>query len=126
MGIGTITLRDDDECAGYGPVDVTSDTYVIVATAKGNIKRIETEFMHISKKRKDASYIARVDDNDEIIFAAGCVESDTLHIVSKSGERYIDVSDIPVMGRMAKPHKMVPVPQGDKIIHYSIVDPTVE
>lgn len=120
IGVSTISLRDGDECAGYGAVNLIDDTHVIVATAKGNVKLIETEFMHISKKRKDASYIARVDDNDEIIFAAGCVLSDVLHIESKMGSRDINVSDIPIMGRMAKPHKMVPVPQGDKIIHYSV------
>ena len=120
LGISMITPRDGDECAGYGAVDLETDTHVIVATAKGNIKLIETEFMHISKKRKDASYIAKVDDNDEIIFVTGCVPTDILHVESKSGSRDISVTDIPIMGRMAKPHKMVPVPPGDKIIHYCI------
>lgn len=120
MGNTMISVSDGDTCNGFGSVFLDSDTHVVVATARGCVKLIETEYMHVSKRRRDASYIATIDPNDEIIFAEGCKLGDILVVDMKSGKKEIDTKEIPILGRKAKPHKMIGVAPGDRIIQYSL------
>lgn len=120
MGNTMITTTDNDTCNGFGTVFMNDDTHVLVATARGCLKLVETEFMHVSKRRRDSSYIATIDPNDEIIFAEGCKLGDILVVELKSGRKEIDTREIPILARKAKPQKIIGVPPGDHIICYSL------
>ena len=89
---------------------------------KGCVKRIELEYLKPSAKRRDNSYLATIPEDDAIIYVTSCKESDILKVNTKSGEREFLVADMPVLGRKAKPVKMIPVPLGDNIITIGLRD----
>ena len=120
-GIQMIRPIGDDQCVTMTPL-FASDTHVAIVTMKGCVKRIELEYLKPSAKRRDNSYLATIPEDDAIIYVASCKESDILKVNTKSGEREFLVADMPVLGRKAKPVKMIPVPLGDNIITIGLRD----
>ena len=118
MGLKFITPTDGDECTGVEQVYPTEslDPYVVVLTAKGYVKKIESKYLYESKKRNDASYLTKLDDGDEVIFVNGCNENESLVVITKTnGEMWYPIEQIPTLSRSAKGKKLIPVPNGDCI-----------
>lgn len=118
-GIQMIRPVDQDQCSSITPI-FNDDTHVIIVTMKGCAKRIELEYLKPSTKRRDNSYLATIPDDDAIVYVASCKESDILTVNTKSGEKEYLISDVPVLGRKAKPIKIIPVPVGDNIITINV------
>ena len=118
-GIQMIRPNEDDQCTSISPI-FNTDTHAVIVTSKGFAKRIELEYLKPSTKRRDNSYLATIPADDAIIYVTGCQESDVLKVTTKSGDKEFLVSDIPVLGRKAKPVKVIPVPLGDNIITIGI------
>lgn len=113
MGNIGVKCREDDSCVGCCVID--NSPYMLIVTSKGCVKRVETNFLGEPGKRMRSSYLAEIDANDDIITCITCKDEDELVVVSKSGIKTLMVSDIPVLGRKAKPRKMIPVALGDVI-----------
>ncbi len=124
IGLKFITPAEGDRCEGLGYYLPSYDTYVVVVTAKGCVKKVESQFLFESKKRNDSSYLTKVDDGDEVIYARGCNDDDILCVITKTnGETIYPISEIPTLGRSAKGKKLIPVPNGDCIINVCIDQP---
>lgn len=119
LGVQMIRPEGDDQCVAISPI-FSDDTHVVIVTAKGCAKRVELEYLKPSAKRRDNSYIASIPDDDAIVFITGCRETDVLKVSTKGGDKEYLISDIPVLGRKAKPIKIIPVPLGDNIITIDI------
>lgn len=122
VGLRFITPEAGDKCADIVPVfPNTSEEWIVVLTAKGYAKKVECQYLQESKKRNDASYLTKVDDDDEVIFAQGISSEEKLYVITKNaGEVSYDVDTIPTLSRNAKGKKLVPVPVGDSIINVCI------
>lgn len=122
VGLRFITPEAGDKCADIVPVfPNTSEEWIVVLTAKGYAKKVECQYLQESKKRNDASYLTKVDDDDEVIFAQGICSGEKLYVITKNaGEVSYDVDTIPTLSRNAKGKKLVPVPVGDSIINACI------
>ena len=119
MGIQMLSPSTDDKCVGFQLVS-PEQKYAIVITKKGTMKRIELEYLGESKKRKDSSYIATVREGDEIldiITYDKSQENDILLVTTKSGDKEIMISSIPILGRKAKPARM----NGISDIDYAVI-----
>lgn len=121
QGLAFITPVEGDKCAGMSIVfPSTADEFIVILTERGLAKKIECKYITESKKRKDSSYLINVDEKDRVIYAAGCNSGEKLYITTKSGETSYDVDSIPTFTRKARGSKIVPVPNGDKIISATV------
>lgn len=123
MGLKFITPVEGDECASVAQVYPGDDLdpYIVVVTAKGYVKKVESKYLFESKKRNDSSYITKLDDGDEVVFIQGCNDDECLVIITKTnGETVYNVTEIPTLSRSAKGKKLIPVPNGDCIINACI------
>ena len=110
-GLQVLSPKVGDSCVGFQLVSAKFQKYAIVITKKGCMKRIELEYLGESKKRKDSSYIATIREDDEIVAVIAYtteegVEDTTLRVSTKNGDKDINIEDIPILGRKAKPVKM--------------------
>ena len=121
VGLQFIKPEDGDKCKGLIQIYPNGgDDYVVVLTAKGFAKKVELQYMQ-DAARKKSSYLIKVDEGDEVIFAGGCNDGETLYVITKTnGEVAYPVNSIPTLSRMAKGKKVVPVPNGDLIINACI------
>ena len=120
IGVQMIRPVNGDSCVGIAYSE-PSDKYVIIVTKKGYVKRIELEYLKPSSKRRDASYLATIAPDDEIFAIHTCVDNQILKVTTKSGVTEYNIDeDIPILGRKAKPVKLIPVPVGDAIIGISV------
>lgn len=124
MGLSFVKTTPGDKCAGISLVYLNSgmDDYIVVLTEKGYCKRVESKYLRESRRRNDSSYLINVDEKDRVIFAEGCRDGEKLYITTKSGETAYDINTIPILTRKAKGSKIVPVPNGEKIIDCTVDD----
>lgn len=125
MGLRYLIPEENDKCAGVALVYdefefmdnvFDGDKYVVIVTAKGYVKKVEVEYMQEAGKRRDASYLIKVDDDDSVIFVDGMRDVDMLEFYTKAnGVQTLLPDDIPTLSRMAKGKKMIGVPLGDSI-----------
>lgn len=122
IGLQFIATDEGDRCVGLRQIfPENNDKYIVILTAKGYAKKVETEYLQEATKRKDDSYLIKVDDGDEVIFAQSCNDDEKLYVITQTnGEVAYDVANIPTLSRMAKGKKLVPVPNGDLIINACI------
>lgn len=113
MGNIGVKCAPGDSCVGCAVID--DSPYLVIVTAKGCVKRVETDFLGEPGKRMRSSYLATVADNDDIILCVTARDDEELVIVSKSGMKTLPIEDIPIMGRKGKPKKLIPVALGDVI-----------
>ena len=110
-GLQVLAPKVGDACVGFQLISAKFQKYAIVITKKGCMKRIELEYLGESKKRKDSSYIATIREDDEIVAVIAYtteegIEDTTLRVSTKNGDKDINIEDIPILGRKAKPVKM--------------------
>lgn len=119
MGLKFINPENGDVCTGISTVFPNSgDEWIVILTAKGYAKKVECEYLKMSKKRLDTSYLAVIDPDDSIIYVSGINDSEKLYVITKTnGELEYTVDQIPTLSRNAKCKKLVPVPVGDSIIN---------
>lgn len=109
-GTQVLSPKLDDECVGFQLISLAYQKHAIVVTKKGCMKRIELEYLGESKKRKDSSYIATINEGDQIIdiITYDDNDEDTAKVIAstRTGDKEIMVNSIPILGRKAKPTKI--------------------
>lgn len=118
-GVQMIRPEEGDMCVQMSPIFL-ADTHLLIITNKGHAKRIDLEYLKPSTKKRDNSYLATIPDDDSIVFVAGCGETGFVTVRTKAGDKEYLIDDVPILGRKAKPVKMIPVPLGDHIISVDI------
>lgn len=113
-GISIINPDDDDYVVGMRFI-FPEDEYVIVATERGCLKKVETKYLYQSSKRKDSSYIATLENNDKVVCVMGGDDKSTVSVITKSGVKEFNVKDIPTLARKSAPVKMVPLLINEKV-----------
>jgi DNA gyrase subunit A len=117
-GLQAIEPGANDACIGFSIVVPKYNKHALIVTKKGCMKRIELQYLGESKKRKDSSYIATIREGDEILDIIVYDEkfSDSEVVVStRSGDKQVMLDAIPVLGRKAKPVKMVGIENADVV-----------
>ena len=108
-GTPIITPEQNDEVVGMNFI-FPQDSYAVIVTEKGCMKKIELEYLYQSKKRKDTSYISTLENNDRIVaILSGTDNTSEVNVVTKSGVKVYPFADIPVMARKSTPVKMIPL-----------------
>ena len=113
----------NDACAGFTFISSYSK-YALIVTKRGYMKKVELEYLAKSKKRKDNSYIATVENDDEIISIIGCTDEDTICVTTKGGNRFFACDTIPTKPRKSAPIKLMSVPVNDEITDVRLADPS--
>lgn len=127
MGLQYMALKANDECVGFEIVSNKFMKYAIVITKKGCMKRIELEYLGASK-RKESSYIATIREGDEIHsiipYDKDTNEDEAVLVLStRNGDKEIPISNIPILGRKAKPAKIAGIDNVDVVtIRYERVE----
>jgi DNA gyrase/topoisomerase IV subunit A len=117
-----LPVSENDRCKGFFSIIPPEDRSVVIITSRGLVRKESLKYFEVSKKRRQKYYLAKVDDNDSIVFACTVEDNDreVIQVNLKSGIMDLNVSDIPVIARRAPAAKMIPVANGDKIISCNI------
>lgn len=121
-GTAVLVPASDDECAGFSLIYPSEESFAVIVTKNGYMKKIELEFLGKSKKRKDSSYISTINGDDEIVAIRGCGPKDSVTITTRNGEKTIAVKDIPTLARKSMPIKVISVSSNDEIsdVHVNV------
>lgn len=122
-GLNMLAPAGNDACAGFTFISSYSK-YAVIVTKRGYMKKVELEYLAKSKKRKDNSYIATVENDDEIISIIGCTDEDTICVTTKGGNRFFACDTIPTKPRKSAPIKLMSVPVNDEITDVRLADPS--
>lgn len=124
MGVIGIRLKDMDQCAGLNVVG-EKDKFIVIVTAKGMVKKCETEFFGDSGRRGSASsYLATLDKGDSVIYVNGMRKKSLLRVCTRTDYFTYDIDQIDILPRRGKCKKLIPVPLGSNIITVDVVTPS--
>ncbi len=125
-GLNMLAPAGNDACAGFTFIASGASKYAVIITKRGYMKKVELEYLAKSKKRKDNSYIATIENDDEIISILGCNDNDTVCINTKGGKKYFACDAIPTKPRKSAPVKLMSVPVNDEITDVCLSDETTD
>lgn len=114
-GLKQLSLSDDEyvEGASWAPANTKLFLY---ATNNGKLKLTEAEYFPIMYRKSDAMNLIPLDNNESLKLIMPVERDWTMTVYKKSSEPVtINMSDVPILTRAAKPKKMVNVAKGDFI-----------
>jgi DNA gyrase subunit A len=117
-GLQVIDPGVNDACIGFSLVIPEYNKHALIVTKKGCMKRIEIQYLGESKKRKDSSYIATIREGDEIldiiVYDEAMSDSEII-VATRSGDKQVMLDSVPILGRKAKPVKIVGIENADVV-----------
>lgn len=113
VGNLALNIEPGDSCVGCCVVNPELE-YLVVVTEKGCMKKCEIEYLGQPTKRKSTSYLATLDNNDNIIYCD--TPTDGIFVCTRLTYQEIKLDDIRTLSRKAKPVKKIPL-HGDMIIN---------
>ena len=120
-GLSMLTPADDDEVVGTSFV-FTEDEYAVIVTERGCMKKIELKYLKQSKQRKDSSYISSLDGNDRIALIACGPDTAVMNVITKSGIKEFNFSEILTLARKHVPVKIVPFLTNEKVHDVLVIE----
>lgn len=121
--INLLQLEADENIAAMFPMNdiMSHDKCLIMATAKGTIKKIETNhFINIRQRGIRAITLA---EGDRLISVHIALEDDDAFIVTRNGQAIrFGLKDIRAIGRAGMGVKGITLDEGDEVIDVDIVD----
>ena len=117
-GLQVIEPGTNDACIGFSLVIPQYNKHALVVTKKGCMKRIEIQYLGESKKRKDSSYIATIREGDEIldiIVYDEAMNNGEIVVATRSGDKQVMLDSVPILGRKAKPVKIMGIENADVV-----------
>lgn len=114
-GVKVFNALEEDQIVGMEVIHV-DDTYIVVCTEKGYMKKTELSSMGTSNRCSKVVKLSRLEKDDNILIVRTKKDKSTLVVVKRSGMEELDLGNVPVLSRMAKGKKLVAVPNGDRII----------
>lgn len=116
---GLLSIKmDEDRCIGIVPLETDSDSYLVVVTTQGCMKKISMNHVRLNGNRKDDSMLLTSLDPGDSVYSIG-ITSKGVAVVTRSGTTYFDIDDIPELGTRAKCKKMIPLQFKANIISVS-------
>lgn len=124
-GLRQITLDDDEELEGIVEVPDVSDKkkplFFLYATSNGKFKLTEEKYFPIMARKSEAVNLIPLEGKETLRVILPIHKKDKITVYKKSSDPVeLDVSDIPIMTRVAKPKKMVSVAKGDYVASIKI------
>lgn len=114
-GLRQITLMDDEYLTGVTEVPSGSKLFLYV-TNNGKFKITESEYLPIMNRKSESINLIPLEGNETLRAIKVVNSGDTITVFRKSSEPMeLSVADVPILTRIAKPKKMIPVSKGDYV-----------
>lgn len=98
---------DEDKCAGLVSISTaTEDSYLVVVTSQGCMKKLSMNHIRIHGNRKDDSMILTSLDPGDSVYSVG-IANKGVTVTTKSGSTCFSIDEIPELGTRAKCKKMI-------------------
>lgn len=119
-GLKQINLDEGVEVIGATHIDSTKP-YLAYITMNGKFKLTDSHLLPVSKRKGELFVLISLDSNDRLIGIVSVDKPDKITVYHKySDPEIVDVVDLPVALRIAKPTKVIKTGNGDILIGYSV------
>lgn len=119
--INILQLQPDENVSAVIPIEKFEDTYVILATKEGKIKRTEAkEFENI---RVSGIIGITLNKDDELIGAKVVTDDSEIALITKNGQSIIfNLDDVRPLGRTAQGVKGISLNKDDYVVEICVLD----
>lgn len=115
-GSKSITLRQMEYVQGVSLIG-SSDTYMVLVTSLGKVKKTELQYFPAMKKKDEPLPLVGLDERETLVAITSAVDADSFIFYKKqSPAETLKMKDIPLGMRVAKATKLLKVPKGDSIV----------
>ena len=115
-GTKLLNLKKDEVVIGADILS-KSNKYIFYITNKGNGKLTESKYLPQMKRGDDSIALINVGSKEDLVALCGFDKKDIIQVFRRNNEPVpLTFKDIPVLTRIAKGEKIVPVPKGDSVI----------
>lgn len=119
-GLSLITLKCNEKVAGIDIVD-SSRKYLVYMTSAGRVKLTDLKFLPLMKRKDEPLTLLPLENNEYLVGVASVSKKDVITAYRKKSEPVIiNVKDIKVTTRTAKPDKLIKTPKGDVVLTFRI------
>ncbi|MDD3172095.1 MAG: DNA topoisomerase (ATP-hydrolyzing) subunit A [Herbinix sp.] len=121
MGVKAIKMDKRETVIGMDVVE-KEDNYIFVMTGKGLAKRISLEVFKEMKRKEDPIKVVSLDIDDFISLIKVVKGEENVRVFMKNSDAIdMNISTVPVLPKLSKGNKVIPVRRGDLIIDVKII-----
>lgn len=114
-------IEDDDYAIGLDVIQ-PNHKYILCVTDKGRVKKCELSHFRSMQRKNKPLRLVTLDDGEYINTIKGIKGKERFAVFMKNDTIEICAKDIPVMARLAKANKMIPVRRGDHIVNVKKIE----
>ena len=115
-GTKLVNLSEDEEVVG-ADILIKSNKYIFYVTNKGNCKLTESKYLPQMKRGENVITLINLGNKEDLVSVCGFDKKDVINVFRKNNEMIsLTFKDIPVLTRIAKGEKIIPVPKGDSVV----------
>lgn len=115
-GTKLVNLSEDEEVVG-ADILIKSNKYIFYVTNKGNCKLTESKYLPQMKRGENVITLINLGNKEDLVSVCGFDKKDVINVFRKNNEMVsLTFKDIPVLTRIAKGEKIIPVPKGDSVV----------
>ena len=119
-GLSLITLKCNEKVVGIDIVDSTRK-YLVYMTSAGRVKMTDLKFLPLMKRKDEPLTLLPLENNEYLVGVAAVSKKDIITVYRKKSEPVsLNVKDIKVTTRAAKPDKLIKTPKGDIVLTFRI------
>ena len=119
-GLSLITLKCNEKVVGIDIVDSTRK-YLVYTTSAGRVKMTDLKFLPLMKRKDEPLTLLPLENNEYLVGVAAVSKKDIITVYRKKSEPVsLNVKDIKVTTRAAKPDKLIKTPKGDIVLTFRI------
>lgn len=119
-GLSLITLKCNEKVVGIDIVDSTRK-YLVYMTSAGRVKMTDLKFLPLMKRKDEPLTLLPLENNEYLVGVAAVSKKDIITVYRKKNEPVsLNVKDIKVTTRAAKPDKLIKTPKGDIVLTFRI------
>lgn len=120
-GSNYVTLEAGEKIIGADRI-APSNQFLFIITSSGKAKLTNLNFFPPMKRKDKVLSLAALTTTESIIGVKSMDASGSIKIYKKISEpEVVDIKDIPVTTRAAKPTKIAKVPKGDSVIGFEVI-----
>lgn len=120
-GVRQITMGEGEYCVGFDKIN-PQKKYIFYITSAGRAKLTEAKYFPNMKRKDGVLSLINLENNENLVGLKAVSRDDKVIVYKKKTEPVtLEVSDIPVLTRVAKAEKLVKTPNGDTVLSYTVL-----
>lgn len=122
-GSKIISLAGNEQVFGANLILTDNDKYLIYVTSNGKVKKTETQFFPITKKKESPLCLVNLDEDEYLVSVKAGNDNEYVTFFKKKGDKEtLSIKDIPLKTRAARAEKMIKLKKGDVVLSMIITD----